>query len=166
VLWYASSWHKTHLESPHAKAKGMPLVLATHKHRKQLYAAFGLVIMLAFARSWYFVGITNYYALYQMKALGTDYQWAQILVFTFMACAALGTLFGGKFSELFGMKRSLMVSMIIAAPLTIALPYSTGFGTMIILGIVGFVLLSTWVYPMPWCYSPDKLVKYRDLCSV
>ncbi len=144
LLWYASSWHKAHLESQYNKARQQGIALTTHLHRKQLYIAFGLVIMLAFARSWYFVGITNYYALYQIKALGAEYKYAQMLVFVFMAAAAVGTLFGGKLSELVGMKRSLMMAMMIASPLTIALPYTSGLTTAILLGIVGFVLLATF----------------------
>ncbi|MFS0782510.1 MFS transporter [Bacillus sp. 1P06AnD] len=111
---------------------------------KRVWKALFLILLLIFARSWYISAMTNFFAFYAIEHYGFTTATAQIYVFTFLAAGALGTFFGGPLSDRFGKKTILLLSMLIAVPFTIALPYVHPFLAFILLFFVGFILMSSF----------------------
>lgn len=120
-------------------------------------AAWGLFILMfyTFARSWYYVGIVNYYPLYQIDILGMDMRLSQTYIFVFLAAGALGTFLGGPLSDRYGRKTVILWSMVLSVPLTLALPFCDPLWSMIVLGLTGVILLSS--FSVTVVYAQDLL---------
>ena len=108
------------------------------------YFSLGLLLFLAFARSWYYIGIANYYSLFQMEALKTTLNQAQMYVFTFLAAGAVGTFFGGVCSDRFGRKNVILFSIVASIPFTLWLPYCGAISAYFVLFMIGLILLSSF----------------------
>ena len=113
-------------------------------YRQQTAIAIGLVMGITFARTWYFAGISNFYALFRMETLGDSFDAAQSYVFTFLLAAAFGTLMGGPVAGRFGQRNTLLMAGVIAAPLAGLLPYAAGSWVYILLALSGFMLTATF----------------------
>jgi len=112
--------------------------------RKKVASAMGMLLLLVFVRSWYVTSVGSYYAFYLRDVFAVSIADAQIYVFLFLAAGAVGTLFGGPLADRIGKRNVLFGSMVLAAPLTLALPYANLTWTGILLTLIGFILLSSF----------------------
>lgn len=112
--------------------------------RKKVASAMAMLLLLVFVRSWYVTSVGSYYAFYLRDVFAVSIADAQIYVFLFLAAGAVGTFFGGPLADRFGKRNVLFGSMILAAPLTLALPYANLTWTGILLTLIGFILLSSF----------------------
>lgn len=112
--------------------------------RRKIAGAMTLLLLLVFVRSWYVTSVGSYYAFYLRDVFAVSIADAQIYVFLFLAAGAAGTFFGGPLADRFGKRTVLFGSMILAAPLTLALPYADLTWTGILLTLIGFILLSSF----------------------
>ncbi|GGN98871.1 MFS transporter [Saccharibacillus kuerlensis] len=112
--------------------------------RRKIGTAMTLLLLLVFVRSWYVTSVGSYYAFYLRDVFGVSIADAQIYVFLFLAAGAAGTFFGGPLADRFGKRNILFASMILAAPLTLALPYANLLWTGILLTLIGLILLSSF----------------------
>ncbi len=142
ILYQLARWQREQLRRPKTAVLGAVSVGAAFRQRA-LWGVF-LILVLTFARTWYWAGVTNFYALFRMETFGDSMGQAQGYLFTFMLSAALGTLAGGPVAERFGLKNTLAGAALLCAPLAMALPYATGFWTYVLLGLTGFTLISTF----------------------
>lgn len=71
-------------------------------------------------------------------------QQSEILSFVFVGAGALGTFFGGLWADKIGMKRFLVISMLIATPFALIFPYVHGVWAVIDLLCFGFSVLSSF----------------------
>ncbi|MFB9324783.1 MFS transporter [Paenibacillus aurantiacus] len=110
--------------------------------RNVIVFAMTLLVLLVFARSWYFTSLGTFYQMYLHDFKGLSVKAAQLPIFLFMAAGVLGTFFGGMLADRFGRKRMILFSIAGAAPFALALPHlPLGFVYPVIF-ILGFVLLS------------------------
>jgi MFS transporter, FSR family, fosmidomycin resistance protein len=144
VLLKVSKWYSSQLQTRKSmdsrtfKAdSGAPL------HRKIRWAMM-LVVFLVFARSWYAAGLSNYYQFYLIEDYGLPIQKAQAYIFAFMFAGVLGTFFGGPLADRFGKRNIIFLSMLGAAPLTLALPYLSLLYVFPVIFCIGFIISSSF----------------------
>ncbi|MEJ8306540.1 MFS transporter [Saccharibacillus sacchari] len=112
--------------------------------RKKVASAMTVLLLFVFVRSWYVMSIGSYYAFFLRDAFAVSIADAQIYVFLFLGAGAVGTFFGGPLADRFGKRNVLSGSIILAAPLALALPYANLVWTGILLAVIGFILLSSF----------------------
>jgi MFS transporter, FSR family, fosmidomycin resistance protein len=71
-------------------------------------------------------------------------QQSQVYLFIFLAAVAAGTLLGGPLGDRFGRKYIIWISILGAAPFTLALPYVPLFWTVVLSVIIGFIIASAF----------------------
>ncbi len=141
ILYGLAKWHRGHLERQalHGTADG---VRTSSAPRRAVVWVLAVILLITFARSWYVAGITNFYALYQIKTFGASLSAAQTHVFVFLVAGALGTLVGGGLADRFGKKRMLIFSSAACAPFSWLLTFSPEPWTYVLLAVTGFSILT------------------------
>ncbi|WP_217363313.1 MFS transporter [Duganella rivi] len=140
VLVYVSRWHSHHLAQPRKAAA--PAVSPLPK--AQVYGALAVLALLVFSKYIYMSSLTSYYTFYLIDKFGVSVSSAQMYLFLFLAAVAAGTFMGGPIGDRIGRKRVIWISILGAAPFTLALPYVNLFWTAVLTVIIGFVISSAF----------------------
>jgi FSR family fosmidomycin resistance protein-like MFS transporter len=111
---------------------------------KAIRGALILLVFVVFARSLYQSAISNYYAFYAIDNYGVTIAQSQTFIFVFLVSGAIGTFIGGPLADRFGRKTMIMASLLVPAPLTIILPYVGPFVALILIGLIGTLILSSF----------------------
>ncbi|MEL3971973.1 MFS transporter [Rossellomorea oryzaecorticis] len=163
VLLNVSKWYSNQLQTKEninsrsrIKGKTPPI------HNKIKWAVV-LVVFLVFARSWYGAGLSNYYQFYLIEDYGLSIQKAQAYIFAFMFAGVLGTFFGGPLADRFGKRNIIFLSMLGAAPLTLALPYLPLFYVFPVIFCIGFIISSS--FSVIVVYAQELLPKKIGMVS-
>lgn len=157
VLLYVASWYRQQLRQVRLLVK-KPILPAdrsgaaqaaeeTKKHAaRNKMAGFALIllILLVFVRSWYSIGISNFYAFFLIDEFDIPLDAAQVYIFLFMFAGVAGTFFGGPLADRFGKKNLLLFSMVGSLPFSLLLPYVNSFWAYPVLAVLGFILLSSF----------------------
>ncbi|WP_172199948.1 MFS transporter [Saccharibacillus qingshengii] len=141
---FIARWYGRTLKATAQARKAVVRKALNPAARKRILSAMLLLLLLVFVRSWYVTSVGSYYAFYLRDVFGVSIADAQIYVFLFLAAGAAGTLLGGPLADRFGKRNVLFASMLLAAPLTLALPYANLTWTGILLTLIGFILLSSF----------------------
>ncbi|MEB1809375.1 MAG: MFS transporter [Bacillaceae bacterium] len=145
LLVYIARWYSSQIiaiaKMPKKKAVSTKM---SPKHKKMVVFAISLLIFLVFARSWFHAGITNFYAFYIIEKFGLTIAQSQGYIFVFLLAGAIGTFAGGPLADRFGKRTMIMLSMLASAPLALILPYAGPTATYFLLGIIGFIILSSF----------------------
>ncbi|MRX10881.1 MFS transporter [Pseudoduganella sp. FT25W] len=140
VLVYVSRWHSHHLAQP-KKAAAAPV---SPLPKSQVYGAMTVLALLVFSKYIYMSSLTSYYTFYLIDKFGVSVANAQMYLFLFLAAVAAGTFMGGPIGDRIGRKRVIWISILGAAPFTLALPYVGLFWTAVLTVIIGFVISSAF----------------------
>ncbi len=92
-------------------------------------------------RSWCQIGVVVFLPFYLTNLTVSQ---SETLSFVFVGAGALGTFFGGMWSDKIGLKRLLVSSMLIATPFALLFPYLHGAWSVIDLLFFGFSVLSSF----------------------
>ena len=103
-----------------------------------------VLLVLIFSKFIYLASFSSYYTIYLMHHFGVSVRAAQMLLFAFLAAAALGTVAGGPLGDRFGRKRIIWTSILGVLPFAILLPYANLFWTIVLTVVIGFVLASAF----------------------
>lgn len=147
LLFYIAGWYKLKVTESAAKAKIKKKQFSSHKQleqKKLVLFSITLLIFLVFARSWFHAGITNFYPFYLIKNYGLSIAESQIYIFIFLGTGAIGTFFGGPLADRFGKRNMILLSMLGSAPLAYLLPYAGPMLSYVLLGVIGFIILSSF----------------------
>lgn len=144
-LVYISRWYagQIQLVKKEAKAK-QKTVKVKQKLPKIIRNAVILLVFVVFARSLYHSAISNYYAFYAIQEYGVTIAQSQTFIFVFLVTGAIGTFMGGPLADRFGKKVVIMASLLVPAPLTLLLPFVGPFVALILIGIIGMLILSSF----------------------
>ncbi|MBW5445598.1 MFS transporter [Cohnella sp. CFH 77786] len=149
VLLALAPWYRRQLkaweeirEQRRAAAAITGSTLAPEASHPRVKFAMGLLIFLVFARSWYHASISSFYQFFLKKDYGLTTEQAQIPLFLFLAAGVLGTFFGGVLSDRFGMKNTIVFSIVGGAPLALILPYLPLVWIYPVIAVLGFIILS------------------------
>lgn len=141
--WYTVALEKSSLRARHVQKDGQVLQ-ASGELKKKITFAMILLILFTFARSWYHAGISGFYPFYLIEHFGLTIKQSQWFTLAFLAAGAAGTLAGGSISDRIGKKTTMLLSMMLSAPLTIALPFVSTEVAFVFMFIIGFVILSSF----------------------
>ncbi|OLO40452.1 MFS transporter [Alkalihalophilus pseudofirmus] len=145
LLVYIARWYSAQIiaiaKRPQTKKAAVKMSPA---HRKMVVFSICLLIFLVFARSWFHAGITNFFAFYIIEKFSLTIAQAQGYIFVFLLAGAIGTFAGGPLADRFGKRNMIMLSMLASAPLALVLPYASPVATYFLLGVIGFIILSSF----------------------
>ena len=140
VLVFVSRWHSHHLAQPRKAAA----VAASPLSKGRVYGALVVLALLVFSKYIYMSSLTSYYTFYLIDKFGLSVSSAQTYLFLFLAAVAAGTFMGGPIGDRIGRKRVIWISILGAAPFTLALPYVGLFWTAVLSVVIGFVISSAF----------------------
>lgn len=123
------------------KVRSIPNVQKKKLKGENHYLGASLLIMVIILRSWCQVGVVIFLPFYLTHLTLEE---TEILNFVFVGAGAIGTLVGGILSDKLGMKMLMVVSMMLATPFALLLPYVNGWLTILILILFGFSVLSSF----------------------
>lgn len=103
-----------------------------------------LLLAIVILRSWLHAGMTFYIPFYFTNYLGGDPSFSSRLLGIFLVAGALGTLVGGYLADRWGARRLILLSMTLMIPLVLSLPYVRPPWLYFLIGISGFILISSF----------------------
>jgi FSR family fosmidomycin resistance protein-like MFS transporter len=141
VLIGVSRWYAGHLRSVTRK-------LAVHAgpglSRGRVLWALTVLALLVFSKYIYMSSLSSYYTFFLIEKFHVPVGTAQMYLFLFLASVAVGTFAGGPIGDRIGRKRVIWVSILGAAPFTLALPYASLFWTGVLSVLIGLVMSSAF----------------------
>jgi len=140
VLTGVGFWYRHRQRQP--QKAPVASVQALPKRRVRITVA--VLLALMFSKYFYLASINSYLIFYLMQQYDISTAAAQYHLFYFLFAVAAGGLIGGPVGDRIGRKRVIWISILGAAPFTLALPY-VGLGASVLLTvIIGFVLASAF----------------------
>ncbi|MFB5674254.1 MFS transporter [Paenibacillus terreus] len=112
--------------------------------KNRIVFALVVLIVIVFVRSWYNASIGSYYSFYMIQVFHLPLEKAMVYIFMFLGAGAVGTFLGGPLADRFGKRNMIFLSMALAAPLALLLPYANLFWTGVLLALIGFIMLSSF----------------------
>jgi FSR family fosmidomycin resistance protein-like MFS transporter len=142
VLWQVGLWYKAHLGAARGRAPSR-----SHQHalpRRTVAWSIATLVLLVSSKYFYLASLSSYYSFYLIAKFQLSVRSAQLLLFLFLLAVAIGTLLGGPIGDRIGRKRVIWVSILGAAPFTLALPYANLYGTVILTFLIGLIIASAF----------------------
>jgi FSR family fosmidomycin resistance protein-like MFS transporter len=141
VLVSVSRWYGGHLKNTVRKAAVQHVAPLP---RGRVIAAMAVLAMLVFSKYIYMASLSSYYTFYLIEKFHVSVNTAQMYLFLFLAAVAAGTFAGGPIGDRIGRKRVIWVSILGAAPFTLALPYMDLTWTAVLSVVIGLVMSSAF----------------------
>lgn len=147
LLARVAPWYRTQLNThgrPQRRGGGAPAspISSLAPTKQKVVIALTLLVLIVFARSWYFSGISTFYQFFAEDEYGLSKKAAQIPVFLYMAAGVIGTFFGGILADKIGLKKMIVLSVAGAAPFALILPHLPQFWIYPVIFITGLILQS------------------------
>ena len=142
VLWQVGLWYKAHLGAARGRAPSR-----SHQHalpRRTVAWSIAILVLLVSSKYFYLASLSSYYSFYLIAKFQLSVRSAQLLLFVFLLAVAIGTLLGGPIGDRIGRKRVIWVSILGAAPFTLALPYANLYWTVILTFLIGLIIASAF----------------------
>jgi len=138
LLVWVGRWYADHL-GERRKVAANPAPLS----RKQ-WIAISILLVLVFSKNFYMASLQSFYTFYLIERFHLTIQDSQLYLFVFMFAIAAGTFFGGPIGDRFGRVAVIWVSIVGVLPFSLALPFVGFFWTVVLTGIIGFVMASSF----------------------
>jgi FSR family fosmidomycin resistance protein-like MFS transporter len=121
--------------------------------------AMTLLIGVVMLRSWTQLGLTTFVPFFYIDHLKADPRVVGPLLFVFLGAGAVGTLVGGPLADRWGARRFIVSVFLLATPLTVGFLLARGGLAFLLLGALGFVLISTFSVSvvLAQAYLPRRL---------
>lgn len=141
LLSYISMWYSDH----HVRmSKEEKLSVVNPLPKSSVVIGICVLLVLIFSKFVYISSLTNYYTFYLIHKFGITVQYAQFMLFLFLASSAVGTLIGGYIGDNFSKKTMIWSSILGAAPFSLAMPW-VGLNMTCFLSImIGLILSSAF----------------------
>lgn len=141
VLWAVGNWYANQNRSaPKTSAVARGPVIS----RRRLFWTFLIIGLLVMSKNVYMASMTSFYAFFLIEKFALTASQAQVYLFVFLGAAAAGTFLGGPIGDRVGRKTVIWVSILGPLPFTLALPYAGLEASVVLTGIIGFVLASAF----------------------
>ncbi|MDD4601140.1 Fosmidomycin resistance protein [bioreactor metagenome] len=127
------------------------------------FAFLSLLLAVIFVRSSIHTGLTTYIPLYYSEYLGGSPVYASYLLAAYLMTGVVGTFIGAALSDRYGRKTVIMFSMLGSLPFLILLPYTSGMATLIVLGAIGLILVSSFATTL--VFAQEMMPGYIGIAS-
>lgn len=144
LLAAVGRWYSAQLRDGHTRAKQKTAVRKFDLTRRQTAGALAVLIVLLMSKFFYTISLSNYYTFFLIGKFGVSVQESQVYLFVFLFATAAGTIAGGPLGDHFGRKAIIWASILGATPFTLALPYASLTGTVILSIFAGLILASAF----------------------
>jgi MFS transporter, FSR family, fosmidomycin resistance protein len=111
---------------------------------RTMAGAMSLLILVTAVRSWTQLGFTTYVPFYYLEVLKGDPRMVGTLLGIFLGTGAVGTLVAGPIADRIGVRRYMVIVFLLAAPVAVSFLFVQGILAFVVLGALGFVLISTF----------------------
>ncbi len=143
LLWRVGKWYAQHLQfKRHTNVPGINATPGPGR-RKVIFALF-ILLVLIFSKYFYLASMTSYFTFFLIDKFHVTAQQSQLYLFAFLAAVAAGTIIGGPLGDRFGRKYVIWLSILGAAPFTLALPHVGLFWTIVLAVIIGVIIASAF----------------------
>lgn len=102
------------------------------------------LIMVVSLRSWAQIALSSYIPLFYRDHLGESPVVAGTVLLVYLLAGAAGTLVGGPVADRYGPRHTLALSLFLTTPLLAIFPHVRGPLALVVVGLAGFVLVSTF----------------------
>ncbi len=158
ILLRVGAWYNRHLllHARRARLGGQ----ATHGFSaRRVWCIIGLLMLLMVSRNFFTSSMTSYFTFFLMDKFGMELQGAQYCLSAFLIAVAVGTVLGGTLSDRLGRKRLIWLSILGAAPFTLAMPYAGLVGTIALAIIAGVIISSAFASIVVYATElmPDRI---------
>jgi len=117
----------------------------TPAHSKgQIVFAITILVILLFSKNAYSASFSSYYTFYLIGKFGVSVQNSQLMLFLFLAAAAVGALAGGIIGDRVGRNRILWFSILGALPFSLMLPFADLFWTGVLTVVINLIMASSF----------------------
>ncbi|MCB5201391.1 MFS transporter [Neorhizobium sp. T786] len=141
VLSRVAAWYKAHML---ANAGRKRMIQGHSLPRRTVAIALVVLVLLTFSKNIYMASIGSYYTFFVIERFGVTVQQSQLMLFVFLGASALGTVVGGPIGDRFGSKVVIWFSILGVLPFTLAMPFANLEVTILLSGIVGFIIASSF----------------------
>ena len=158
LLTRVGYWYRLFIDSI-GSSKGEILHAACSLGAKKVNLAMAVLVLMIFSKYFFNACMTSYFTFYLIEKFGVTVQQSQVCLFAYLAAFAAGTLAGGFLGDRFGRKYVILVSILGAAPFTLAMPYLNLFWTVVMSVITGLVISSAFSAIVVYAtdLKPDKV---------
>jgi FSR family fosmidomycin resistance protein-like MFS transporter len=111
---------------------------------KNSFYGMTILILVVTLRSWTQTGFSTLVPFYYLDVLKGDPRMVGTLLAVFLGSGAVGTLMAGPIADRFGVRNYAVGVFLLATPLAIAFLFARGIWIYLVLGALGFVLISTF----------------------
>ncbi|MFZ3581369.1 MFS transporter [Loktanella sp. DJP18] len=133
---------------------------ATPAHAPRTIAV-GLFVLtfLMFTKNTYGESFRSFYTFYLIEKFGLSIPASQLMLFVFLASAAVGVLVGGMLGDRIGRYRIIWISILGPLPLTLLLPFADLFWTGVLTVLIQIVMASAFASILIYAMDllPDRI---------
>jgi len=117
-----------------------------HASRAGQTSVYGMVVLIIVValRAWTQTGFSTLIPFYYLDVLKGDPRMVGTLLAVFLGSGAVGTLCAGPIADRIGVRRYAIAVFLLATPLAVAFLFAHGVWIYLVLGVLGFVLISTF----------------------
>ncbi|MCC5999545.1 MAG: MFS transporter, partial [Pararhodobacter sp.] len=133
-----------HNPPPRTALARKPRAVSAPQPRGKVLLAISVLIFLVFSKNVYTASIASYYTFFLIERFALSTQEAQLMLFLFLAAAALGVVLGGLLGDRFGARAVIWFSIVGVLPFTLALPHVDLLWTGVLSILIGFILSSAF----------------------
>jgi FSR family fosmidomycin resistance protein-like MFS transporter len=112
--------------------------------QRTMVKAMALLIAVIAVRSWTQTGFTTYVPFYYLEVLHGDPRMVGTLLAIFLGAGAVGTVIAGPIADRVGVRRYVLSVFLLTAPIAVSFLFVRGALAFVVLGALGFVLVSTF----------------------
>lgn len=141
ILTWVGRWfmeHRRQHASTPAVSRALPL------GRNRVLLALTILVVLTATKNVYMASISSYFTFYTIEKFGMSIENSQLILFLFLAAAAVGTFMGGPIGDRFGARFVIWFSILGVIPFALLLPYADLFWTCVLAIIIGLIFASAF----------------------
>lgn len=133
----------------------------SHRSAKAKTKLWGMTILILVValRSWTQTGFSTFVPFYYLEIMKGDPRMVGTLLAIFLGSGAVGTLIAGPVADRIGVRRYAVGVFLLATPLAVGYLFARGVLSYVVLGALGFVLMSTFTITvvLAQSYMPRNL---------
>lgn len=139
ILWRVGKWYQGY----QLRTRSHPAPVRPPIPIRKLVMTMGVLVILVISKNAYTVSISSYYTFYLIERFGVEVKTSQLLLFLYLASAAVGTFLGGPLGDKYGRKFVIWGSILGALPFTLYLPYAPNLTVTAVLSVLIGIIISS-----------------------